>query len=425
MHPHAVAEALSPAVVMIAHLWLPFTQMASFDFAERTFVRGEGCELVDARGRRVFDAISSVWTTIHGHAHPHIVEAIARQAATLDHATALGAANPPALALAEELAALTGLHRVFFSSDGASAIEVALKIALQYWQNIGQPRRRRFVRLACAYHGDTAAAMSVSDIALFKERFSPLLFETIAYEGAPGVLKRDDVAAVIVEPIVQAAAGMRLVSPSLYEPLKARAATEATRPLLIVDEIATGFGRTGPMFAFSRLDLQPDLLCLGKGLTGGTLPLSATLARQHVYDAFLGEYPLGRHLYHGHSYAANPIACAAALASLELFEREETLAHAASLSERLGKLLEPLAGHRAVREIRRAGLMCAIELEADALRLSDRRTKAWAVADQLYERGHFTRPLGAAIQLVPPLAASAEELGDFVRSLGEILDAAA
>lgn len=398
--------------------------MAAFDPAERTFVRGEGCALIDSRGRRVFDAISSVWTTIHGHCHPHIAAAIAQQAATLDHATALGAANPAAIALADELSALTGLDRVFFSGDGASAVEVALKIALQYWQNAGRPERRRFVRLSHAYHGDTVGAMSVSDIALFKERFSPVLFESVPYDAASDALAAEDVAAIIVEPAVQAAAGMRIVPPAAYEPLRFLAQTES-RPLLIVDEIATGFGRTGSMFAFTALRLRPDVLCLGKGLTGGTLALSATLASQRIYDAFLGDFGAGRHLFHGHSFAANPIACAAALASLELFDREHTLANVASLSEALNDYLAPLASHRAVREIRRAGLMCAIELDPSKLDLEDERSRAWAVADRLYEHGHFTRPLGDAIQLVPPLASSAEELASFCTSLRVVLDESA
>lgn len=398
--------------------------MAAFDSAERTFVRGEGCTLVDSRGRRVFDAISSVWTTIHGHCHPHIAGAIAQQAATLDHATALGAANPPAIALAEELSELTGLDRVFFSGDGASAIEVALKMALQYWQNAGCAQRRRFVRLSNAYHGDTIGAMSVSDIALFKERFSPVLFDSVSYAAAAEALESADVAAIIVEPTVQAAAGMRIIPSSDYEPLRFAETETSSRPLLIVDEIATGFGRTGSMFAFEPLRLRPDIVCVGKGLTGGTLALSATLASNRIYEAFLGALSAGRHLFHGHSFAANPIACAAALASLELFDRERTLANAASLSKALEGYLVPLASHRAVREIRRTGLMCAIELDTSSLRLTDERSPAWAVADRLYERGHFTRPLGDAIQLVPPLASSTAELASFCTSLSAVLDGA-
>ena len=400
------------------HLWLPFTQMSTFDFNERTFVRGEGCTLVDARGRRVFDAISSVWTTIHGHGHPYIIESIAHQAAVLDHATALGAANWPAIELAERLARLTGLERVFFSGDGASAVEVALKMALQYWQNTGEGKRCRFARLVHAYHGDTAATMSVSDIPLFKERFAPIVFESIPYEGAAQQLARDDLAAVIVEPIVQAAAGMHVVPNERY------AALANMKPLLIVDEIATGFGRTGSMFAFTELGVEPDILCVGKGLTGGTLPLSATLARERIYEAFLGDFASSRHLFHGHSYAANPICCAAALASLDVFDREQTLALVAELDAVLEARLAALQSHRGVREVRRKGMMCAIELETGELAIEDARSKTWGIADAMYAQGHFTRPLGDAIQLVPPLASSMEELLAFCDALEEELDAA-
>jgi adenosylmethionine-8-amino-7-oxononanoate aminotransferase len=409
---------------MKTRLWLPFTQMASFSFDERTFVRGDGCSLTDAKGRRVFDAISSVWTTLHGHGHPRIVEAIARQAAELDHSTALGAANRRALELAERLASATGLEYAFFSADGASAVEVAVKIALQYWQNVGVTGRTRLARLTHSYHGDTAATMSLSDIGLFKARFAPILFETLPYDALAGTLQRDDLAAVIVEPRVQAAAGMLLVDDAVYEPLRemARKRAPSARPLLVVDEIATGFGRTGSMFAFESLGLEPDLLVLGKGLTGGTLALSATMARTPVFEAFLGEHADARHLLHGHSYAGNPIACAAALASLDLFEREQTLAHVRVLDGALEALLEPLAGHALVREVRRAGLMCAVELRSEAIASHGALSPAWRVAEVLYGRGHFTRPLGDAIQLVPPLATSEHELASFVQALLATLD---
>jgi adenosylmethionine-8-amino-7-oxononanoate transaminase len=392
-----------------SHHWLPFTQMASFDAETFTFVRAHGATLVDARGHETFDAISSVWTTVHGHCHPAIREAICAQAATLDHATALGATHPTAEALAARLADLTGLERVFFSSDGASAVEVALKIALQYWQNVGESRRVWFARLVDAYHGDTAGAMSVSGIRTFKSRFSALCFETLTYDGLSAVLERDDVAAVIVEPTVQAAAGMRLVEPGRYAPLRG-----PRKPLLIVDEIATGFGRTGAMFAFEGLTLKPDLVCLGKGLTGGTLALSATLAREPLYEAFLGLPDEERHLFHGHSYAANPIACAAALASLDLFETEATLANVASRARELEALLAPLGRCSRVREVRQAGLMCGIELDDRAL--------AARVARGLYDRGHFTRPLGAVVQLVPPLCSSRAQLASYAESLSALLD---
>ncbi|MDQ2991604.1 MAG: aminotransferase class III-fold pyridoxal phosphate-dependent enzyme [Candidatus Eremiobacteraeota bacterium] len=382
--------------------WLPFTQMDGFDAPARTFVRGDGNYLEDANGHRVFDAVSSIWTTIHGHGHPHIVDAIARQAATLDHATSLGATNPLADELADRLCALTGTHAAFFASDGASAVEAALKMALQYWQRAGEPERTRFVHLGGSYHGDTTGAMSVSDIAIFKARFGAVTFETYAYDAAASTIARDDVAAVIVEPLVQAAAGIQVVSPDLYDPLR------EMRPLLIVDEIASGFGRTGTMFAHEQLGLHPDIICIGKGITGGTLALSAALALEPVYNAFLGAPAELKQFFHGHSYAGNPIACSAAIASLELFEREGTLAHVVALAPRLAAHLERLRAHRYVRDARHVGLMAAVQLDG---------LVAWNVAGALYERGFFTRPIGDAIQFVPPLSTTSAEIDGFFDAL--------
>lgn len=401
---------------MPSHLWLPFTQMAEFDAAERTFVAGSGMRLRDARGRSLFDAISSVWVTIHGHGHPAIVEAIARQARTLDHATALGASNPVAEELAARLAAATGLDYAFFASDGASAIEAALKMAIQYWRRAGEPQRTKIAHLRASYHGDTAGAMSVSDIAVFKANFEPLCFPSLEIDAVNAVRARDDVAAIVVEPLVQAAAGMRLIPPAWYAPLRA---TDARAPLLIVDEIATGFGRTGTLFAFEALGLAPDLLCVGKGITGGSLALSATLATARVYDAFLGTARDRAQFFHGHSYAANPIACAAALASLDLFERDATLAHARDLAADLDVALASLARDPRVAEIRRVGLMCGIELRAPDG--AEPGAFGRAVAAALYDRGHFTRPIGETIQLVPPPACDASDLRAFVDALAEVL----
>ena len=401
---------------MPSHLWLPFTQMAEFDLAERTFVSASGMRLRDARGRSLFDAISSVWVTIHGHGHPAIVEAIAAQARTLDHATALGASNPVAEALAERLAASTGLDYAFFASDGASAIEAALKMAIHYWRRAGEPQRTKIAHLRASYHGDTAGAMSVSDIAVFKANYDPLCFPSVEIDALEAVRARGDVAAIVVEPLVQAAAGMRLVPPTWYAPLRA---SNPHAPLLIVDEIATGFGRTGTLFAFEQLGLTPDLLCVGKGITGGTLALSATLATARVYDAFLGAARDRAQFFHGHSYAANPIACAAAIACLELFVRDATLAHARDLARVLDEALAPLALDPRVAEIRRTGLMCGIEL-----RVPDGAEPGEfgrAVAAALYERGHFTRPIGDTIQLVPPPACAAADLRAFVDALADVL----
>jgi adenosylmethionine-8-amino-7-oxononanoate aminotransferase len=390
--------------------------MAEFEAGERTFVSGAGTQLTDARGRTLFDAISSVWVTVHGHGHPAIVEAIARQAQRLDHATALGATNPVAEELATRLAGITGLDYAFFSSDGASAIEAALKMAVGFWQQAGYPERTKFAHLPASYHGDTAGAMSVSDIAGFKRRFGALTFASIETSDLQSVLERDDIAAIVVEPIVQAAAGMRIVPEAWY------AALEGERtPLLIVDEIATGFGRTGAMFAFQKLRLRPDLLCIGKGLTGGALALSATLASERIYGAFLGAGRDACQFFHGHSYAANPIACAAALASLALFESERTLERVAALDAALDEILAPLRANARVRDVRRAGLMCGIELEPQP-NVTEESTFAWSVANRMYDRGHFTRPIGQTIQLVPPLASDADQLRSFANTLVEVLE---
>ena len=382
--------------------------MQSFDASTRTFVRGAGTHLFDVRGRRVFDATSSIWTIVHGHGHPALVEAISRQAAQLDHATTLGATNPAAEALAAALCERTAMDYAFFGGDGASSIEAAIKMALQYWEYAGQPRRTRFLHLVNSYHGDTAAAMSLSDISTFKSHFGAITFETRAYDD-PGDLHAADVAAVIVEPIVQAAAGMRIVSPERYDAL---AGMEA---LLIVDEIATGFGRTGTMFAFEQLPLQPDLLCVGKGLTGGILALSAVLARERIYRAFLGAREERKQFFHGHSFAGNPIACAAALASLELFAREATLSRARDIADVIAQRAAGLGRHRAIREIRRAGTMTGIELADPAI--------AWALGDALYERGQFTRAIGAVVQLVPPLSSTDADIHAFFDAFDDALEA--
>lgn len=389
-----------------SHHWLPFTQMRGFDASDRTFVRGEGNYLYDARDRRVFDAVSSVWTTIHGHCRPEIVGAIARQAVLLDHATTLGATNPVAEELASRLCALARTDYAFFASDGASAVEAALKIALQYWQNVGQPKRTRFVRMTDGYHGDTIGAMSVSDIAVFRGRFSAVTFETFAYPDAAAALARDDVAGVIIEPMVRAAAGMRMVPRAAYTAL------EGIAPLVIADEIATGFGRTGTMFAFEQTPLRPDIVCVGKGITGGTLALSATLTGERIYDAFLAGPEQARHFFHGHSYAGNPIACAAALASLDLFESDRTLERVERLTAAAARRLRAIAALPQVREARQAGLMIGVETAS-----------ARRIAAGLYERGHFTRPIGDVVQFVPPLSSQEEEIDAFFDALTEELRA--
>lgn len=392
--------------------------MSAFDSSKRTFVCGEGTMLTDALGHELFDATSSIWTIVHGHGRPEIVAAIARQAATLDHSTLLGATHPRAEELAERLCALASMDYAFFSSDGASAIEVAAKMALRYWAVNGQPQRTRFVRLDHAYHGDTAAAMSLSDITIFKEQYGALTFEAFPFDASATILMQDDIAAVIVEPLVQAAAGILTVPTMMYAPMR------DMQPLLIVDEIATGFGRTGTFFASEQLALQPDLMCVGKGLTGGVLALSATLTTQRIYDAFLAEHAAMRQFFHGHSFAGNPIACAAALASIELFDRNSTLAAAARIHDRIVVHLRKLVGHSAIRATRLVGTMTGIELRSESLDAGTAKSGAWRIADLMYERGHFTRPIGDVVQLVPPLTTSDAEIDAFFDVFSDALEQA-
>lgn len=308
------------------------------------------------------------------------------------------------------------MSRVFYASDGASAVEAALKMARQFWINVGEPERRRFVHLRSSYHGDTIGCMSVSDIDVFRRNFEELCFESISYERFAAGGDFGGIAAVIVEPRVQAAAGMRIVPEELYSSLRDIGA------LLIVDEIATGFGRTGNLFAFSALGIEPDIVCLGKGLTGGALALSATLTTERIYDAFLSKAATDdRHFFHGHSYAGNAIACAAAVASIDLFDSEGTLAHVRDLSQHLRTLARSVASNEHLVDVRQLGLMCGIELRIDPDRPASAVPRAREVAERLYRSGHFTRPIGEVIQLVPPLSSTTHDLDRFFEALDEAL----
>jgi adenosylmethionine-8-amino-7-oxononanoate aminotransferase len=411
-----------------AFLWHPFTQQRGWEREEPVIVeRGEGCELVDLDGRRYLDGVSSLWCNVHGHRHPRIDAAVRDQLELVAHSTMLGLSHPPAIELARRLVEIAplGLRRVFYSDSGSTAAEVALKMAFQYWNGQGE-RRTRFIALRDAYHGDTIGSVSVGGIELFHSLYRPLLFDTLKAEpGDAAHMERllsehaGDVAAVIMEPLVQGAAGM-LVHPDGY--LRAvRELCDRFGVLLILDEVATGFGRTGRMFACEHEGVAPDLLCLAKGLTGGYLPLAATLTTEHVYAGFLGEHEEFRTFFHGHTYTGNPLACAAALATLDVFEEERTLERLAAKIDLLVELLEPIASHPAVAEVRRRGFMTGIQLvEYPAgLRMGHRVTL------EARERGAIVRPLGDVVVLMPPLAISAQELRRLVRITVEAIDAAA
>jgi len=412
------------------HIWHPFTQMRDWSREEPLVIdRAEGTDLIDADGRRYIDGVSSLWCNIHGHRHPMIDRAVHAQVDRIAHSTLLGLTHAPAAELAARLVEIAppGLTRVFYSDSGSSAIEVALKMAFQYWQQRGgqHVRRTRFVCLRDAYHGDTLGAVSVGGIELFHGAYGPLLFESHAVEpGDAAELDRvldhhgEEIAAVIVEPLVQGAAGIRVQPPGYLR--RVREACDRHGTFLICDEVATGFGRTGTMFACEQERVAPDFLCLGKGLTGGYMPLAATLTTERVHDGFLGAHEDYRTFFHGHTFTGNPLACAAALASLEVFEHEHTLLRLQPKIRLLHERLGPVAAMPEVAEVRGRGMMVGIDLgEHDpALRIGYR------VALEARERGAIIRPLGDVIVLMPALAISKPDLVRLVEITADAIQAA-
>jgi adenosylmethionine---8-amino-7-oxononanoate aminotransferase len=410
-----------------AHLWHPFTQQRGWTEEPPLVVeRAEGTDLIDVDGRRYIDGVSSLWCNVHGHRHPRIDAAVRAQLERVAHSTMLGLTHRPAIELARRLVELAppGLTRVFYSDSGSTAAEIALKMAFQFWKQRGE-ERRRFIALRMAYHGDTIGSVSVGGIDLFHSLYRPLLFDTLQAE--PGDVPHMDrllreheggIAAVIMEPLVQGAAGM-LVHPDGY--LRAvRELCDHHDVLLILDEVATGFGRTGRMFACEHEHVSPDLLCLAKGITGGYLPLAATLTSERIYEGFLGEFEEFRAFFHGHTYTGNPLACAAALATLDVFRDEQTLDRLGPKIELLGRLLEPLAAHPAVREVRRRGFMVGIELDELPLELR----MGHRVTLEARRRGAIIRPLGDVVVLMPPLAISEADLRRLVAITADAIDAA-
>jgi adenosylmethionine-8-amino-7-oxononanoate aminotransferase len=413
-----------------SHLWHPFTQQRGWEREDPVIIeRGEGTDLIDSEGRGYIDGVSSLWCNVHGHRHPYIDCAVRAQLDRVAHSTMLGLTHGPAIELAERLVGLAppGLTRVFYSDSGSTAAEIALKMAFQYWQQRGgeDARRTRFVSLRDSYHGDTVGSVSVGGIDLFHSLYRPLLFDTLtAQPGDAGDMERlleeheGEVAAVIMEPLVQGAAGM-LVHPDGYL-RDVRELCDRHGALLILDEVATGFGRTGTMFACRQEGVAPDLLCLAKGLTGGYLPLAATLATERIYEGFLGEHEEFRTFFHGHTYTGNPLACAAALATLDLFEQERTLERLASKIDLLDRLLEPVAAHPAVAEVRRRGFMTGIELAGFPVE----QRMGHQVTLEARRRGAIVRPLGDVVVLMPPLAISESDLRRLVSITAEAIDSA-
>jgi adenosylmethionine---8-amino-7-oxononanoate aminotransferase len=410
-----------------AYLWHPFTQQRGWVDEHPVIVeRGEGTDLIDVDGNRYIDGVSSLWCNVHGHAHPRIDAAVRDQLGKVAHSTMLGLSHRPAIELAQRLVEITppGLTRVFYSDSGSTATEIALKMAFQYWRQRGEDRRR-FVALRMAYHGDTIGSVSVGGIDLFHSMYEPLLFDTLKAEpgdvhGMDRLLAehRGDVAAVIMEPLVQGAAGMLLHPPGYLRAV--RELCDRHGVLLILDEVATGFGRTGTMFACEHEGVAPDLMCLAKGITGGYLPLAATLATEEIYEGFLGEHEEFRTFFHGHTYTGNPLACAAALATLDVFREERTLERLQAKIGLLAELLQPVWAHAAVRQVRRRGFMVGIELIPHPLaeRIGHRVTL------EARRRGAIIRPLGDVLVLMPPLSISLADLRRLVGITAEAIEAA-
>jgi adenosylmethionine---8-amino-7-oxononanoate aminotransferase len=398
------------------YLWHPFTQQLAWCEEEAPLVieRAEGTNLYDSEGNVYIDGVASLWCNVHGHRHPALDRAVAEQLGRMAHSTMLGLTHGPAIELAKRLVARApaGLRRVFYSDSGSAAVEVALKMAFQFWVQRGERQRTTFVYLENAYHGDTLGAVSVGGIELFHSLYRPLLFEAIQVGAGDAheleqLLEREGerIAAVIVEPLVQGAAGM-LVQPPGYLG-RVRELCDAHGPLLICDEVATGFGRTGTMFACEQESVAPDLMCVGKGLTGGYLPLAATLTTERIYEGFLGAPDEGRTFFHGHTYTGNPLACAAGVATLDTFAREDTLERLQPKIELLERLLsQRISTLPGVAEIRQRGFMVGIELieRPAAERLGHRVTLA------ARRRGAVIRPLGDVVVLMPPLTISEADL---------------
>ena len=434
-------------------IWHPFTQMADWEKdAPLLIERGEGNYLFDTEGNRYFDGVSSLWVNLFGHRRKEIDDAVRSQLERIAHSTFLGLSHPPAVELAEKLLAVAprGLSRVFYSDNGSTAMEIAIKMAFQFWRQRGdgEEGRREFLTLSEAYHGDTIGSVSAGGIDLFHKIFRPLLFPTRrlpaphCYRCPYGLAhpscglfcadrmeeevrrRRDTLAAAIVEPLVQGAAGMLLMPEGYLARL--RAVTRECGILLVCDEVATGFGRTGTMFACEQEEVSPDILAVAKGMTGGYLPLAATLTTEEVYRAFLGRYEEFKTFFHGHSYTGNPLGCAAAIATLSIFEREGVLPHVSRLSAAMARELEALARHRNVGDIRQKGLMAGIEIVADREnrdRFPPEEKIGQRVVRKVRERGIILRPLGDVIVLMPPLSSTDAEIESLVRSAAWGIDA--
>lgn len=422
----------------LSALWHPCTQMQDHETLPMISIRrAEGVWLEDYDGKRYLDAISSWWVNLFGHCNPRINSALRDQLDQLEHVLLAGFTHEPAVALAERLIQLApkGLSRCFYADSGSAAVEIALKMSYHYWRNLGQASRTRFITLSNSYHGETLGALSVGNVALYKETYAPLLMQTIsvaspdcyfreAGEGCADYSRRmfvhmeqalekhaHEICAVIVEPLVQCAGGMRMYDPVYLTLL--RAACNRHGVHLIADEVAVGFGRTGKMFACEHAAITPDFLCLGKGLTGGYLPLSAVLTTDAVYQAFYGDYATRKAFLHSHSYTGNPLACRAALSTLDIFEQDNVLEHNQTLARTMRDATAQLSEYAHVAEVRQTGMILAIEMIKDKPARTPypwQERRGLAVYRHALQQGVLLRPLGDVIYFMPPYVITPEEI---------------
>lgn len=426
-------------------LWHPFTQMQDWQSEPFPVIeRGEGNYLIDVEGKRYLDGVSSLWCNVFGHQVPEIDAAVSEQLKKIAHTTSLGLTHPSAIELAEKLLKIApkNMSRVFYSDSGSEAVEIAVKIAFQYWQQKGETTKQKFIKLGEAYHGDTLGSVSIGGIDLFHHHYGALTFKTIklpppAIRGSrtenrgPRLGKSEkevldetvalleetlkkhhhEVAALIMEPLMQGAAGMLLHAHGFLK--KVRELTQKYNVLLVLDEVATGFGRTGKMFACEHEAVQPDILCLAKGITGGYLPLAATLTTEEIYKAFLGKYEELKTFFHGHTYTANPLACAAANATLELFEKNHVIETLQPKIKYLEKRLKDFWKLPCVGDIRQLGLMVGIEIFQDAATQKHfplKRNIGHHIIRRARAKGAILRPLGPVLVLMPPLSITEAEI---------------
>jgi adenosylmethionine---8-amino-7-oxononanoate aminotransferase len=433
-------------------LWHPCTQMKDHEALPPIPIkRGEGVWLEDFDGKRYLDAVSSWWVNLFGHANPRINAALHDQLHLLEHVIFAGFTHEPAVRLAERLVALTppGLTRCFFADNGSAAVEVAIKMSFHYWRNHGRPRKTRFITLANGYHGETLGALAVGNVELYKTLYKPLLMEVLTAPSPDCYLRAtgdsweqhslkmfdhmeqmladhaDEVAAVIVEPLVQCAGGMRMYHPAYLARL--REACDRHGVHLIADEIAVGFGRTGTMFACEQAGISPDFMCLSKGLTGGYLPLSAVVTTDDVYAAFYDDYTKLTAFLHSHSYTGNPLACAAGLATLDIFAADDVIGRNRTTADYLGRRARDLANHPHVTEVRQCGMIVAIEFAKDK---RSREPYPWTerrgrrIYVHALSQGVLLRPVGDVVYFMPPYVISEAEIDTMVRVAAEGIELA-